>query len=197
MRSCITAVNVVTLLFVASLGFSYGRDAGVLFLVSPTKNHPKEYGVTRQVLESSHCRVTVACKDPTAKDLDGRNIPVNLTLEKVSPEDYEAVAVIGGYSVWKYVGDPEVNRVLRGFYNSGKHIGGICAGTYVLGAAGLLKGRRVTGPNSRKLRKYGAQYVGSLVQRDGKIITAKGPSASEAFGRALEESLRKTFGTLY
>jgi protease I len=119
---------------------------------------------------------------------------VDLTLGEVRPEDYEAVAVIGGYSVWKYVGDPEVNRLLLGFSDSGKHIGAICAGTYVLGKAGLLKGRRVTGPRSRRLRRYGARYVGGLVQQDGKIITAQGPSASEAFGKALAEAVRKTRG---
>ena len=60
-----------------------------------------------------------------------------------------------------------------------------------MGKAGLLKGKRVTGPRSEKLLRYGAQYVGGLVQQDEKIITAKGPSASKAFGKALVEALRK------
>ena len=197
MRFWMNVVTVIALIFAAGLGLSHGTEPLVLLVVTPTKNHPAEYGVTRQVLESSHCRVRVACKGLSAKDLNNRRIPVDLTLGEVRPEDYQAVAIIGGYSVWKYVGDPEVNRLLLGFSASDKHIGAICAGTYVLGKAGLLKDRRVTGPRSRKLRRYGAKYVGGLVQQDGKIITAKGPAASEAFGKALAEAAKKPFGTLY
>jgi putative intracellular protease/amidase len=197
MNFCITIVTAVTLIFHAGLGFAHGKESIVLLLVSPTKNHPTEYGVTRQVLESSQCKVRVACKEPSAKDLNGVNIPVDLTLKEVRTRDYDALAIIGGYSVWKYVGDPEVNRLLQRFYVSDKLLGAICAGTYVLGKAGLLNGKRVTGPRSEKLRKHGAQYVGGLVQQDGKIITAKGPSASEAFGKTLVEALRQSLGTLY
>lgn len=190
MRFCIKIVTVITLIFAAGLEVSYGKEPTVLLLVSPTMNHPAEYGVTRQALESSQRKVRVACKNPSAKDLNGANIPVDLTLEEVRTRDYDALAIIGGYSVWKYMGDPEVNRLLHSFYDSDKIIGAICAGTYVLGKAGLLKGRRVTGPRSEKLRNYGAQYVGGLVQQDEKIITAQGPSASKAFGKALAEALR-------
>lgn len=197
MRCCVAIGTLVLMIFVAGLGFSHGKDSIFLLVVSPTKNHATEYGVTRQVLESSQCKVRVACKEPSAMDLNGKMIPVDLILKEVRTKDYDAVAVIGGYSVWKYVGDPEVNRVLHSFYESDKVVGAICAGTYVLGKAGLLKGKRVTGPRAEKLRKYGAQYVGGLLQKDGKIITAKGPSASEAFGKALVEALRPTLGTLY
>lgn len=195
MRFWMVAVTVIALTFAVGLGLSQGKEPTVLLLVSPTKNHPAEYGVTRHVLESSQCKVNVACKVPYAKDTNGRTIPVDLTLEQVRPGDYEAVAIIGGYSVWKYVGDPEVNRLLLGFCDSDKHVGAICAGTYVLGKAGLLKDRRVTGATSRKLRNYGAKYVGGLVQQDGKIITAQGPSASEAFGKALAEAVTRTLRT--
>jgi protease I len=197
MRLWMTAATVIALIFSAGLGLSRGKEPVVLLLVSPTKNHDAEYRVTRHVLESSHCKVRVACKGQSAKDISGREIPVDLTVEEVRPGDYDAMAIIGGYSVWKYVGDPEVNRLLLGFYDSGKPIGAICAGTYVLGNAGLLKGRRVTGPRSQQLSKHGAKYVGGLVQRDGKIITAKGPSASEAFGKALVAAVKQTLGTLY
>ncbi|MDQ7784206.1 MAG: DJ-1/PfpI family protein [Desulfomonilaceae bacterium] len=197
MNFCITIVTVVTLILASGLGFSHGKESNVILLVSPTKNHPTEYGVTRKVLESSQCKVRVACKEPTAKDLNGGRIPVDLTLGEVRTRDYDALIIIGGYSVWKYMGDPEVNRLLHAFYDSDKLIGAICAGTYVLGKAGLLDGKNVTGPRSEKLRKHGAQFVGGLVQQDGNIITAKGPSASEAFGKALVKALRHNLGTLY
>ena len=83
MRFCIKIVTVVTLIFAAGLGVSHGKQPTVLLLVSPTMNHPTEYGVTRQVLESSQCKVKVACKGPSAKDLNGANIPVDLALEEV------------------------------------------------------------------------------------------------------------------
>jgi hypothetical protein len=48
------AVTVIALIFSAGLGLSQEKVPMVLLVVSPTKNHPAEYGVTRQVLELSH-----------------------------------------------------------------------------------------------------------------------------------------------
>ena len=72
MRFCIKIVTVVTLIFAAGLGVSHGKQPTVLLLVSPTMNHPTEYSVTRQVLESSQCKVRVACKDPSASKAFGK-----------------------------------------------------------------------------------------------------------------------------
>ncbi len=193
-------VSVCILIFISfstGLEFSHGKDPTFLLLVSPDKNHATEYGVTRQVLESSRFLVKVACDKPSATDLNGRMIPVDVLLKEVRSTDYDAIVIIGGYSVWKYIGNPDVNRLLQSFYESGKIVGAICAGTYVLGKAGLLKDRQVTGPKSEKLVKYGAQYIGSLVQQDGKIITARGPSASEKFGKTLVEASKLHNEPLY
>jgi putative intracellular protease/amidase len=190
MRRSVTIVIVIALIFSAGVSTCYGQQSRVLFVVAPTRNHPSEYAVTRSALIAAHCEVKVACKERSATDMNGKRIPVDMTFGHVRPEDFEAVAVIGGYSVWKYVGDPEIKELIRGFADAGKYVGAICAGTYVLGKAGLLKGKKVTGPKSRKLRRYGATYVGGLVQQDGTIITAKGPAASKVFGNLLAEAIR-------
>ena len=54
---------------------------------------------------------------------------------------------------------------------------------------GLLKGRKP--PAIRGFDKYleGAEYTGALVEKDGNIITGKGPGACLKFGLALVEHL--------
>lgn len=55
----------------------------------------------------------------------------------------------------------------------------VCTGSMVLGAAGLLKGKRATGHwlYLDPLRAYGADPVGGRYVVDGKVITAAGVSA--------------------
>ena len=55
----------------------------------------------------------------------------------------------------------------------------VCTGSLVLGAAGLLEGKRATGHwlYLEPLRAYGADPVGGRFVEDGKMITAAGVSA--------------------
>lgn len=197
MRLSVTIVLVTAAFLWTGVSACYALRSAVLFIVAPTKTHPSEYAVSRRALIEAKCTVKVACKERSATDMNGKSIPVDMTLADVRPEEFDAVAVIGGYSVWKYVGDPELERLIRSFADGGKYLGAICAGTYVLGKAGLFRGKRVTGPRSHKLTRYGAMCAGGLVQRDGRVITAKGPASSHAFGRAMAEAVRRPFPTPY
>jgi len=60
----------------------------------------------------------------------------------------------------------------------GKRIGAICAAPMVLGALGLLQGRKAT--CSPGFEKYltGAEYTAELYTIDGNIITGEGPAAT-------------------
>jgi transcriptional regulator GlxA family with amidase domain len=55
----------------------------------------------------------------------------------------------------------------------------VCTGSLVLGAAGLLEGKRATGHwlHLEPLRAYGADPVGGRYVEDGKVVTAAGVSA--------------------
>jgi transcriptional regulator GlxA family with amidase domain len=55
----------------------------------------------------------------------------------------------------------------------------VCTGSLVLGAAGLLQGKRATGHwlYLEPLRAYGADPVGGRYVEDGKVLTAAGVSA--------------------
>ena len=59
----------------------------------------------------------------------------------------------------------------------------------VLGKLGILKGRRATCYPGFEDHLEGAQYTAALVEKDGNIITGKGPGAAFAFAFAVVELL--------
>jgi transcriptional regulator GlxA family with amidase domain len=67
----------------------------------------------------------------------------------------------------------------------------VCTGSLVLGAAGLLKGKRATSHWSvvDTLARFGATPVRERVVRDGDLITGAGVSAGMDFGVTLVAEL--------
>jgi putative intracellular protease/amidase len=63
----------------------------------------------------------------------------------------------------------------------------VCTGALLLGAAGLLEGRRATThwAELETLRRFGAEPAGERVVEDGKVVTAAGVSAGIDMGLTL------------
>ena len=85
---------------------------------------------------------------------------------------------------------PVVQGLMEHCAAYGKWIGAICAAPFVLGHAGLLRGKNATCYPGYEKELKGAKCSGALVERDGRIITGKGPGAALEFGFALAEALR-------
>jgi transcriptional regulator GlxA family with amidase domain len=91
----------------------------------------------------------------------------------------DVLLIPGGAGNRALLGDAEVLDWVRGVDRGSKWTTSVCTGSLVLGAAGLLEGRRATGHwlYLDPLRAYGAEpEVGRWIE-DGKIITAAGVSA--------------------
>jgi transcriptional regulator GlxA family with amidase domain len=91
----------------------------------------------------------------------------------------DIVLVPGGVGNRPMLGDEDTLDWLRSVDSTTKWTTSVCTGSLVLGAAGLLEGRRATSNwlLLDALREYGADPVGGRFVEDGKVITAAGVTA--------------------
>jgi transcriptional regulator GlxA family with amidase domain len=94
-------------------------------------------------------------------------------------ERADVLLVPGGKGNRPLLEDEEVLGWVRRLDEQSTWTTSVCTGSLVLGAAGLLDGRRATGHwlHLEKLRDYGAEPVRERWVEDGKLLTAAGVSA--------------------
>jgi len=113
----------------------------------------------------------------------------------------DLVLVPGGAEINPLLEDAEILGFLRRVAAEACYVVGVCTGSLVLGAAGLLRGRRAaTHWMSRELlRSFGAAPVADRVVVDGKFFTGGGVTAgidvaltvaAEIAGKATAEAIQ-------
>lgn len=109
------------------------------------------------------------------------------TLSEEDPTSYSGVIFAGGEGALELVRNDDALRLARDAMRGGKLVGAWGHAVAILGAAGLLKGRRVTGhPSIRDgLRQHGAKVSTRQVEVDGNLVTGIDESAGMRFGKAL------------
>jgi protease I len=123
----------------------------------------------------------------------GGIVASEITLDNLKVEDYEVVVFIGGPGVTDYFNNPAILNIVKQASAANKVIGAISAAPMILANARVLRGVRATGlPQQRdQMKKAGAQYTGSAVERDGNIITANDSSVAVPFARAIVVVLKE------
>lgn len=104
-------------------------------------------------------------------------LSADASLDELS--DPDVVLIPGGEGNRPLLHDERVLEWVREADRSSRWTTSVCTGSLVLGAAGLLEGRRATSHWAYReaLRDYGAEPVAERVVEDGKLITAAGVSA--------------------
>jgi cyclohexyl-isocyanide hydratase len=92
---------------------------------------------------------------------------------------YAVFAVPGGPGVDEAMLDAETVEFVRRRGEAARHVFGICTGSLLLGAAGLLQGRRAGGHWQARdlLSRFGAVVSDARMTVDGKLFTAGGVTA--------------------
>ena len=148
---------------------------------------------TQRILnEAGIASVVASSKIESLQSVFGILVASEITLDNLKVEDYEVVVFIGGPGAADYFNNPAILNIIKQASAGNKVIAAISNAPMILANAGVLRGIRATGlPQQREqMKKAGAQYTGSAVERDGHIITANDSSAAVPFARAIVTVLK-------
>ncbi len=144
------------------------------------------------VLRRAGIEVTIAATGPSRTVTGSHHIRLtaDADLADLRPSGLAMVVLPGGMPGSAHLAaDPAVLELLRVVHAAGGQLAAICAAPIVLQAAGLLPGRRVTCYPSVAAQLAGAVYTGAAVERDGPILTSRGPGTALLFALALVRAL--------
>jgi len=151
--------------------------------------------------------VTTCAIRRTITSTFGVSVNVEVLLGDVDTDDYDALAIPGGFEDYGFYGDAfseEAAGLIRRFNDQGKMIATVCVAALALAHCGILKGKRATtyhlggGMRQRQLAAYGVEVVNEPVVRTENIITSYCPqTAPEVAFRLLgelagEDKMRET-----
>lgn len=120
------------------------------------------------------------------REVTGAHNVVFLADTLASEVDFEELDAIvlpgGGQGTRNLAADATVNQVIKKFAAEGKLVCAICAAPSVLGAAGILQGKKATCYPGFEDKLTGALVSEKAVVTDGNIITGRGMGAAIPFG---------------
>ena len=118
----------------------------------------------------------------------GITIVVDKVISEVNVDDYDALAIPGGFEEFGFYEEAYDERFLtliREFDKKGKYIASICVGALPIGASGILKGRRATtyhlsdGYRQKQLEEFGVNVVqNQRIVIDNNVITSFCPETA-------------------
>lgn len=153
----------------------------------------------RQALENAGARTLIV--SPSVGPIQGMNhadtgdkFPVDQTLERADPNDFDGLLIPGGL-----LNPDELRSTLgavefaRAFFEAGKPVAAICHGPWVLIEAGVVQGRRMTSwpAIQSDLKNAGAEWVDEEVVCDGGLVTSRKPDDIPAFNAKMIEEFAK------
>jgi protease I len=120
----------------------------------------------------------------------GDTVPVDRPLSAARVEDFDGLVVPGGQINPDLLRvEPKAVQFVRDFFASGKPVGAICHGPWLLIEAGVIKGCRATSYHSIKtdMKNAGANWVDEPVVVDKGLVTSRKPDDLEQFSQKLIE----------
>lgn len=131
---------------------------------------------------------------------------VDFTIDEININDYDALAIPGGftdYDFYKDAYDERFLNIIREFDKKGKLIASVCVAALPLARSGILEGRKATtynkmnGMRQKELEGYGVTLIKEPIVVDGNVITSWNPSTAIHVAFLLLEILTNKENTDY
>ena len=128
----------------------------------------------------------------------GVPVIVDRTLDEIHINDYDALAIPGGFEEFGFYEEAfsePVSALIRAFHAQEKPIATICVAALALAHSGILTGKRATtyhlqgGHRQKQLAAYGVDVVNEPIVATGNIITSYCPQTAPGVAFALLKTL--------
>lgn len=128
------------------------------------------------------------------------NIPVIVakTIEEINIDDYDALAIPGGfeeYGFYEEAYDERFLKLIREFDAKNKIIASVCVGALPLGKSGILSNRNATtyhldgGKRQAQLKEFNVNVINTPIVVDRNVITSYCPETAPGVAFKLLELL--------
>ena len=129
----------------------------------------------------------------TYTEKPGYSWDADLAFKDVKPDDYVALVIPGGRAPEYIRNDPDLQKIIRHFFQQEKPVAQLCHAPLALAAAGVLKGRKTAAypALAPDVAAAGAEFVDSGAVVDGHMVSARAwpdhPTWMRAFIRLLKQ----------
>ncbi len=129
----------------------------------------------------------------TYKGKHGLEATPDAVADQVSPSEFDAVIVPGGFAPDYMRRNPAMIKFVKDSHAEGKVVAAICHAGWVLVSAGLAKGTSMTcyGSIKEDVINAGANYVDKPVVRDRNIITSRIPADLPSFCKEIIAAMQE------
>jgi protease I len=156
----------------------------------------------KQALEDAGAEVSiVSLKSGEIKGWKDKNwgdsIAVDLTIDGVRADDFDALHLPGGViNPDKLRMDEKAVDFVRQFFAAGKPVAAICHAPWTLVEADVVRGRTLTSWTSIRtdLENAGAEWVDQEVVVDGTLVTSRKPQDLPAYNEKIIEIFSREAG---
>ena len=163
----------------------------VLILCGPDYEDMELHYPRYRLMEEGARVVVAGLGDEVYKGKKGYPVAVDAQVRDLSPREFDAVVIPGGYAPDHMRRSEELLSLIKEMNDEGKTIAAICHAAWVAVSAGILKGRRATCVPAIKddVINAGAEYVDEPVVVDGNLVTSRRPDDLPLFLPALIEAI--------
>lgn len=169
------------------------KDKKIAFLLGPGFEDLEFWAVYMRLVEEGAKVTTVGLKtgEVYPSKSGGLTAKADVAAADVSPDQFDAIIVPGGWAPDKIRRYAAVTGLVKGIYDQGKIVGMICHAGLVGISAKIVAGSRATGSEGIKddLVNAGAIWVDAPAFRDGNLVWGRVVADIPDFNRELVSAL--------